>query len=61
MKLLEILEYIPDYVEVYCIDKEGNILTCYDGRNSIESEYMDYHIIIIKPIYDCVLDIMIEK
>lgn len=61
MKLSEILDFISDDKTVCCTSTEGETLTYYDGRNSIEPDYMDYNVIQIVPINNEVLEIVIEK
>lgn len=61
MRLSKILDCISDNKMVYCKSPLGETLTYYDGRNSIEPEYMDYDVIQIVPINNEVLEIVIEK
>lgn len=61
MKLSEILDCILDNKIAYCKSPSGEMLTYYDGRNSIEPEYMDYNVLLIFPINNKTLEIMIEK
>ena len=61
MRLSEILDFISDITMVYCTSPLGETLTYYDGRNSIEPEYMDYNVIRIEPVNNEMVEIIIEK
>ena len=45
MILEQLLDVLPDHQDVFVWDREGDVLLGrYDGRNSIDLEYMDVEI-----------------
>lgn len=60
MKLIEILETIPDENNVYVFNRGDQMIACYDGRNSIPNELNGETVIKTEPLDYKSITIMID-
>lgn len=65
MKLIDLLYVCNENADITVVDPQDNILTQYDGINSIDEEYNNREVIQVTPVIkaDCVaeLEIVVEE